>query len=192
LGDKNIKKLKQTRSIATQLCSDCQVNTHLFLVKHLGIFSLQYSSDHYFRPIPLDSSLFPYHIHPYHFFSKHFVPRPPLFSSPILMAHTRSQDLEARFNTLQSGLLETQQEVKQISANVAPSIQPYSPQWAKSKKTSPPSLNQSFRHSAPNCISLQITLPLPHPHILKMTIPLIPIPCRTITFNVTYAFHGWM
>jgi hypothetical protein len=35
------------------------------------------------------------------------------------MAHTRSQDLEARFNTLQSGLLETQQEVKQLSANVA-------------------------------------------------------------------------
>jgi hypothetical protein len=35
------------------------------------------------------------------------------------MAHTRSQDLEARFNTLQSGLLETQKEVKQLSANVA-------------------------------------------------------------------------
>ena len=35
------------------------------------------------------------------------------------MAHTHSQDLEARFNTLQSGLLETQKEVKQLSANVA-------------------------------------------------------------------------
>jgi hypothetical protein len=35
------------------------------------------------------------------------------------MAHTHSQDLEARFNTLQSGLIETQQEVKQLSANVA-------------------------------------------------------------------------
>jgi hypothetical protein len=35
------------------------------------------------------------------------------------MAHTRSQDLEARFNTLQSGLIETQQEVKQLSANVS-------------------------------------------------------------------------
>jgi hypothetical protein len=34
------------------------------------------------------------------------------------MAHIRSQDLEARFNTFQSGLLKTQQEVKQISANV--------------------------------------------------------------------------
>jgi hypothetical protein len=34
------------------------------------------------------------------------------------MAHTHSQDLEARFNTLQSGLIETQQEVKQLSANV--------------------------------------------------------------------------
>jgi hypothetical protein len=36
----------------------------------------------------------------------------------ILMAHTRSQDLEARFNTLQSSLIETQQEVKQLGANV--------------------------------------------------------------------------
>jgi hypothetical protein len=35
------------------------------------------------------------------------------------MAHTHSQDLEARFNTLQSGFLETQKEVKQLSATVA-------------------------------------------------------------------------
>jgi hypothetical protein len=35
------------------------------------------------------------------------------------MVHTRSQDLEARFNTLQSNLTETQQEVKQLSANVS-------------------------------------------------------------------------
>jgi hypothetical protein len=35
------------------------------------------------------------------------------------MAHTRSQDLETRFNTLQSGFLETQEEVKQLSATVA-------------------------------------------------------------------------
>jgi hypothetical protein len=34
------------------------------------------------------------------------------------MAHTHSQDLESRFNTLQYGLIETQQEVKQLSANV--------------------------------------------------------------------------
>jgi hypothetical protein len=45
------------------------------------------------------------------------------------MAHTRSQDLEARFNTLQSGFLETQKEVKQLSAtmlppSIHPSIQP--------------------------------------------------------------------
>jgi hypothetical protein len=32
---------------------------------------------------------------------------------------TRSQDLEDHFNTLQFGLLETQKEVKQLSANVA-------------------------------------------------------------------------
>jgi hypothetical protein len=43
---------------------------------------------------------------------------PPFFNSPILITHTRSQDLEARFNTLQYGLIETQQEVKQLSANV--------------------------------------------------------------------------
>jgi hypothetical protein len=35
------------------------------------------------------------------------------------MAHTRRQDLEARFNTLQSGFLETQKQVKQLSATVA-------------------------------------------------------------------------
>jgi hypothetical protein len=62
----------------------------------------------------LDSSLHPYHIHPYHFSAKFFTP-----PAPFLMAHTHSQDLEARFNTLQSGLLETQKEVKQLSANVA-------------------------------------------------------------------------
>ena len=33
------------------------------------------------------------------------------------MAHTDSQELEARFNTLQSSLTVTQQEVKQLSAN---------------------------------------------------------------------------
>jgi hypothetical protein len=71
------------------------------------------------RPIPLDSSLLPYHIHPYHFSEKISDPARSLFSSPILMAHTRSQELESRFNTLQSGFLETQQEVKQLSATIA-------------------------------------------------------------------------
>jgi hypothetical protein len=35
------------------------------------------------------------------------------------MAHIHSQDLEARFNTMQSGFLETQKEVKQLSATIA-------------------------------------------------------------------------
>jgi hypothetical protein len=35
------------------------------------------------------------------------------------MAHTRSQDLEARFNTLQSDFFEIQKEVKQLSVIVA-------------------------------------------------------------------------
>jgi hypothetical protein len=34
------------------------------------------------------------------------------------MAHTHSQDLESHFNTLQSSLIKTQQEVKQLSVNV--------------------------------------------------------------------------
>jgi hypothetical protein len=67
----------------------------------------------------LDSSLRPYHFHPYHFFGQKCLPHPPLFSFLILIAHTHSQDLEAHFNTLQSGLIETQKEVKQLSANVA-------------------------------------------------------------------------
>jgi hypothetical protein len=47
-----------------------------------------------------------------------FGPHLPLFGSLVIMAHTRSQDLEACFNTLQSNFTETQQEVKQLSANV--------------------------------------------------------------------------
>ena len=35
------------------------------------------------------------------------------------MAHTRSQELESHFNTLQSGFLETQQEMQQVSATIA-------------------------------------------------------------------------
>jgi wobble nucleotide-excising tRNase len=35
------------------------------------------------------------------------------------MAHTRIQDLEARFNTLHSNFTETQQEVRQLSANIS-------------------------------------------------------------------------
>jgi hypothetical protein len=133
LGDININKLKQTRSIVTQLCSGFQVNTHFFLVKHLGISSLQYSLDRTYKKkkksvkfFTIISSLFHW-IHLFAlitfphiiFFGKKNLPRPPLFSFPILMAHTHSQDLADRFNTLQSGLIETQQQVKQLSANVA-------------------------------------------------------------------------
>jgi hypothetical protein len=105
------------------------------LVQNLGILALQHSSDqsitpqlkkkvwkffhHYLRPIPLDSSLLPYHFHPYHFSTKNSDPACSLFSPPIIMAHTHSQELESRFNTLQSGFLETQQEVQQLSATIA-------------------------------------------------------------------------
>jgi hypothetical protein len=74
---------------------------------------------HYLRPIPLDSSLLPYHIHPYHFSAKNSDPAHPLFISPILMPHTHSQELESLFNTLQSSFLETQKEVQQLSATIA-------------------------------------------------------------------------
>jgi hypothetical protein len=35
------------------------------------------------------------------------------------MAHTHSQDLEAHFTTLHSNFTETQQEVRQLSANIS-------------------------------------------------------------------------
>jgi hypothetical protein len=53
------------------------------------------------------------------FFYKIYDPARSLFSSPIIMAHTHNQELESRFNTLQSGLLETQQEVQQLSATIS-------------------------------------------------------------------------
>jgi hypothetical protein len=71
------------------------------------------------RPIPLDSSLSPYHIHPYHFSAKISNPARSLSSSPIIMAHTRSQELDSCINTLESGFLKTQQEVQQLSATIA-------------------------------------------------------------------------
>jgi hypothetical protein len=66
----------------------------------------------------LDSILWPYHIHTYHFLENKNGPHPPLFGSLVLMAHTHNQDFKTRFNILQSSLIETQQEVKQLSANV--------------------------------------------------------------------------
>jgi hypothetical protein len=71
------------------------------------------------RPIQLDSSLLPYHSHPYHFSAKISNPARSLFSSPIIMAHTHNQELESRFNTLQSSFLETQQEMQQLNATIA-------------------------------------------------------------------------
>jgi hypothetical protein len=129
-----MNKLKQTRSIFVQLCSVCQVNTHFFPVKHLGISSLQYSSDWSITPLKKKSLEFflplfqtyyigfissPLSHSSISFLRKTIVTPPALFSSSILMAHTYSKDLEACFNTLQFGLIETQQEVKQLSANVS-------------------------------------------------------------------------
>jgi hypothetical protein len=71
-----------------QLCLGCQVNTHFFMVKHLGISSLQYFSDRsitqsleIFSPLFETNSIgfisFPYHIHPYHFSKKILTPPAP-------------------------------------------------------------------------------------------------------------------
>jgi hypothetical protein len=71
------------------------------------------------RPIPLDSSLPPCHIHPYHFSAKISNPARSLSNSPIIMTHTRSQELDSHFNTLESDFLKTQQEVQQLSATIS-------------------------------------------------------------------------
>jgi hypothetical protein len=140
----------------------------------------------------LDSSLRLYHIHPYNFFGQIFLPRPLLFSSLILMAHTCSQDLEAHFNTLQSGLIETQQEVKQLSANVAAINTTMQFSMGEIKQDLTTQLESVF---STLCTKLHIPTDNPFssspPHT-EVTIPLIPIPCVIITFNMTYAFHGWM
>jgi wobble nucleotide-excising tRNase len=46
-------------------------------------------------------------------------PTHPFLCFFIIMAHTRSQDLEARFTTLHSNFTETQQEMRQLSANIS-------------------------------------------------------------------------
>jgi hypothetical protein len=74
------------------------------------------------------------------------------------MAHIHRQDLENHFNTLQSGFLKTQKEVKQLIATISSidssinttintTIQS-SIEEVKQELTT--SLNLSFHHSAPN------------------------------------------
>jgi hypothetical protein len=117
-------KTKKTISIVVQLCSSCQITTQLFLIKHLGISSVKYSSGQSINPQvfkeknPLDLSLLPYHIHTYHFLAIFLTPRA-LFWFPRHHGPYHSQELEARFNTLQSNFTETQQEMRQLSANIA-------------------------------------------------------------------------
>jgi hypothetical protein len=103
------------------------------------------------------------------------------------MAHTRSQDFEAHFNTLQSSLIKTQQEVKQFSANVATINATMQSSMEEIKQDLTTQLQSVF-----SSLCTKITLPLTHPHIIKVNIPLIPITFSTITFNATYAFHGQM
>jgi hypothetical protein len=114
------------------------------------------------------------------------------------MAHTRNQELESRFNTLQSGLLETQQEVQQLSATIASRDASMNASvnvavqsaMAEVKHELTTSWNLSLQHSAPNSSSLPMTLFLRH--IKKLKVKLLPIPFNPITFKGTYAFCGWM
>jgi hypothetical protein len=108
------------------------------------------------------------------------------------MPHTHSQDLEARFNTLQYGLIETQQEVKQLSVNIVAINTTMQSSMEEIKQDLTIQLESIL---STLCTKLHIPIynpSLPHLHILKVTIPLIPITFRTITFNVAYAFCGWM
>jgi wobble nucleotide-excising tRNase len=96
------------------------------------------------------------------------------------MAHTRSQDLEARFNTLQSNFTKTQQEVRQLSANIST----INKTMHFSIATSIAELKQDLKQDMTTQLEFVSSM-----ICTKLHIPIIFIP---ITFSVTYAFRGWM
>jgi hypothetical protein len=71
------------------------------------------------RPIPLDSSLPPCHIHPYHFSAKIYDPPAPFPVHPSSWTIPVAQEQESHLNTLESSFLKTQQEVQQLNATIA-------------------------------------------------------------------------
>jgi hypothetical protein len=116
----------------------------------------------------------------------------PLFSSPILMAHTCSQDLEACFNTLQSGLIETQQEVKQLSANVATINTTMQSSMGKIKQDLTTQLESVF-----SALCTKLHIPTDNPSSSSPPHTEGDHSCHSHTlqnhhFQRDYAFHGWM
>jgi hypothetical protein len=116
------------------------------------------------------------------------------------MAHTHSQDLEARFTTLQSNFTETQQEVKQINVNIATINKNIHSSIIASIEELKEDLKQDITTQIESvtlmiCTKLHILpdpLYLTHLFILKLKLPLIPIIFIPITFSVTYALCVWM
>jgi hypothetical protein len=113
------------------------------------------------------------------------------------MSHTRSQDLEARFTTLHSNFIETQQEVGHLSDNIATINQRMHSSIATSIIEIKDELKQDIttQHeyiTTMICTKLHIPADLPYLTpicIPKVKPPPIPIIFSPITFSVTYAFH---
>jgi hypothetical protein len=114
------------------------------------------------------------------------------------MAHTHNQELESRFNTLQSGLLETQQEVQQLSATIASRDASMNASvnvimqsaMAEVKHELTTQLESVF---ASLCTKLKLSTDDSFlRHIKRLKVKLLPIPFNPITFKGTYAFRGWM
>jgi archaellum component FlaC len=112
------------------------------------------------------------------------------------MSHTHSQDLEACFNTLQSNLTDTQQEVKQLSANIAT--------INKNMQSSINASIEEIKQDMNNHLEFVVSMIDTKLHIPADT-PLSDPPLHTeaetsshshifilITFSMTYTFHGWM
>ena len=124
-------------------------HTYHFSTKTFFLVDLAPFQHPYFSFTPLDST------HRLDFSAlpiTHFMcgPTRPFSCSLVIMAHTRSQYLEALFTTLHSIFIETQQEVRHLSANISTinkktCIPPLPPQSRNSNKTSNkkllPSLN---------------------------------------------------
>jgi hypothetical protein len=116
------------------------------------------------------------------------------------MAHTRSQEMESRFNTLQSSFLETQQEVKQLSATIASCHTSINTTINASMQSAMAEVKHELTTQlesvfASLCTKLKIPTDDPFPmhiQILKVKLLPSPIPFSPITFNRTYAFRRWM
>jgi hypothetical protein len=116
------------------------------------------------------------------------------------MAHTHSQDLESRFNTLQSGLIETQQEVKQLSVNVTAINTTMQSSMGEIKQDLATHIESFF---SALCTKLHIPTYNPSSSSTPHTEGDHSSHSHTLqnhhfqrdlhhTFNVTYTFHGWM